>query len=183
MREWWGGGWGGVEGSYEESDFRSFMCCLFIFKRKKTLVPFRRHVINTKSIIISSQYFGYFRYHRNNTTQRQKTYLRKCAPSEASDQPSHSRSLVWIFTGRVLDSQGCRVSSSEQSRHWSDCAYAQADLSSLVAHVEGYIFWCFGWYTFKDKADEFSRSGFRNRHKYLWVLYGYLEIREVVLDL
>ena len=29
--------------------------------------------------------------------QRQKTYLRTCAPSENSDQPAHSRSLIRIF--------------------------------------------------------------------------------------
>ena len=33
------------------------------------------------------------------------TYLRKCAPREDSDQPAHSRSLIRIFTGRILDSQ------------------------------------------------------------------------------
>ena len=39
--------------------------------------------------------------------QGQKTYLRTCAPSEDSDQTAHSRSLIRIFTGRNLDSQGC----------------------------------------------------------------------------
>ena len=34
--------------------------------------------------------------------QRQKTYLRTFAPSKNSDQPAHSRSLIRIFTGRVL---------------------------------------------------------------------------------
>ena len=36
--------------------------------------------------------------------QRQKTYLRTCAPSEDSDQPAHSRSLIRIFPWRILDS-------------------------------------------------------------------------------
>ena len=40
----------------------------------------------------------------------QKTYLRTCAPSEDSDQSAHSRSLIKVFTGRILDSQGCIVS-------------------------------------------------------------------------
>ena len=39
--------------------------------------------------------------------QCQKTYLWICAPSEDSNQPAHSRSLVRIFTVRILDSQGC----------------------------------------------------------------------------
>ena len=42
--------------------------------------------------------------------QGQKPYLQTCAPSEDSDQPAHSRSLIRIFTGRMLDSQGCKVS-------------------------------------------------------------------------
>ena len=44
-------------------------------------------------------------------SQHGKTYLRTCAPSEDSDQPAHSRSLIRIFTERILDSQGCKVSS------------------------------------------------------------------------
>ena len=38
-------------------------------------------------------------------SQRQKTNLRTCAPSENSDQPAHSRSLIRIFTGRILNSK------------------------------------------------------------------------------
>ena len=33
-----------------------------------------------------------------------KTYPRTCACSEDSDQPAHSRSLIRIFTGYILDS-------------------------------------------------------------------------------
>ena len=60
-------------------------------------------------------------------SQCQKTYLRTCVLSEDSDQTAHSRSLIWIFTWRFLDSQGCKVSSCGQRRHWSDCT--EADLS------------------------------------------------------
>ena len=56
-------------------------------------------------------------------------YVRKRAPSEDSDQPALSRSLIRIFTRRYLDSQWCKVSSCGQRRLWSDCADAQADLS------------------------------------------------------
>ena len=35
---------------------------------------------------------------------RLETYLRTCAPSEDSDQPAHSRSLIRIFTVRIFDS-------------------------------------------------------------------------------
>ena len=37
-------------------------------------------------------------------------YLRKCAPSDDSDHTAHSRSLIRIFTGRILDSQECKIS-------------------------------------------------------------------------
>ena len=43
--------------------------------------------------------------------KRQKTHLPTCALSEDSDQPVHSRSLIRIFTGHILDSQGVKCSS------------------------------------------------------------------------
>ena len=43
-----------------------------------------------------------------------ETYLCTCAPSEYLDQPVRSRSLIRIFTGRILDSQGWKVSSCGQ---------------------------------------------------------------------
>ena len=39
-----------------------------------------------------------------------------CVPREDSDQPAHSRSLIRIFTGRILDSQTFKVSSCGQRR-------------------------------------------------------------------
>ena len=47
--------------------------------------------------------------------KNQKTYLRTCAPSEDSDQTSQMRSLIRIFTGRILDSQGCEIEDSDQT--------------------------------------------------------------------
>ena len=38
------------------------------------------------------------------------------APSEDSDQPAHSRSLIRIFTGRIFYSQGYKVSLCGQRR-------------------------------------------------------------------
>ena len=52
---------------------------------------------------------------------RQKTYLRTYLPSEDSDQPAHLRSLIRIFTERILGSQGYKVSSCRQRRFLSDC--------------------------------------------------------------
>ena len=40
----------------------------------------------------------------------------------------HSRSLIRIFNGRILDSQGYKVSSCGKRRFWPVCAHAQADL-------------------------------------------------------
>ena len=37
--------------------------------------------------------------------------MRTFAPSKESDQPAHSRRLIRIFSGRILDSQGCKVAS------------------------------------------------------------------------
>ena len=36
-------------------------------------------------------------------------YLRTCPLNEDSDQPVHSRSPIRVFTGRILDNQGCSV--------------------------------------------------------------------------
>ena len=59
--------------------------------------------------------------------QRQK-YLRTCALSEDSDQTAHSRSLIRIFTGRILDSQGCEDSSCGQREDSdTDCTDVQTD--------------------------------------------------------
>ena len=59
-------------------------------------------------------------------SQSHKTYLRIRTPSEESDQTAHSRSLIRFFTGRVLDSQGCNVSSCRQLSLSGDCAEAKA---------------------------------------------------------
>ena len=44
-----------------------------------------------------------------------------CAQRKFRDQPAHSRSLLRISPRRVLDSQGCKVSSCGQRRLWSTC--------------------------------------------------------------
>ena len=64
-----------------------------------------------------------------------EVYRRACAYSEDSDQPAQSRSLIWIFTMRLLDSQGCKISSYGQVRLWSDGVDAQAELSLRWEHM------------------------------------------------
>ena len=67
--------------------------------------------------------------------QRQNAYLQTCAPSEDSDQPAHSRSLIKIFSMRTFDSQGCKVSPCGQRRLWLVCTDAQADLCIHWPHI------------------------------------------------
>ena len=86
-------------------------------------------------IFISISYDNWFNLISRHEPRNQKMYLRTCGPSKDSDQPAHSRSLIWIFTMRIWDSQGCKVSSSGQRRLWSDCADSQADLSLRLAHM------------------------------------------------
>ena len=61
---------------------------------------FRVNSVNlfmTKAIIVTlSQQINLY------DRQRQKMYLLACAPSEDSDQTAHSRSLIRIFTWRIL---------------------------------------------------------------------------------
>ena len=49
------------------------------------------------------------RTHKNRNdrkrAERHKTYFYSCAPSEDSDQPARSRSLIRIFTGLIVDNQ------------------------------------------------------------------------------
>ena len=60
-----------------------------------------------------------------NEPQHQKTYLPACAPIECA----HPRSLIRIFTWRILDSRDGSVVECGQRQLWSVCADAQANLS------------------------------------------------------
>ena len=63
-------------------------------------------------------------------SQNRHSFCHACAPSENSDQPAHWRRLIRIFTGRILDSKGCKVSPFGQQRH---CVDERADLSLRFA--------------------------------------------------
>ena len=65
-----------------------------------------------------------------------------CTPSEFSE---HLRSLIRIFTMRILDSQ-CKLSSCVLRRFLSDCANAQADLTLRLAHISKDVSSCCGPY-------------------------------------
>ena len=72
--------------------------------------------------------------HSSIVTFSQKRTL-TCALSDDSDKPAHSRSLIRIFTVRILDRQGRKVSSCGQGRLRLDRADAQADLSLRWARM------------------------------------------------
>ena len=57
-----------------------------------------------------------------------------CAPSEDSDQPGHSPSLIRVFAVRMKKAWVLSYPLSAQRRLWSDWANAQADLSLRWAH-------------------------------------------------
>ena len=63
-----------------------------------------------------------------------KTNKMACAPSEDSDQPGHSPSLIRDFAVRMKKAWVLSYSLSAQRRLWSDWADAQADLSLRWAH-------------------------------------------------
>ena len=64
-----------------------------------------------------------------------------CAkPSEDSDQTAHSRSLIQIFTGRILDSQNYEVSSCGRRRLVRLRGCADWFEYTLSAHVRRYVF-------------------------------------------
>ena len=59
----------------------------------------------------------------------------ECAPSEDSDQPGHSPSLIRVFAVRMKKPWVLSYPLSARRRLWSDWADAQADLSLRWAHT------------------------------------------------
>ena len=50
-----------------------------------------------------------FKAHEHNMCHNvRQMYLRTCVPSEESDQPTHSRSLIRIFNGHILITKGAK---------------------------------------------------------------------------
>ena len=64
-----------------------------LIRAAKVVTPFSFH---TEIFLIEA----FYRY----VPQRQRIYLWTCIPSEDSDQTAQMRSLIRIFTGRILDS-------------------------------------------------------------------------------
>ena len=70
-----------------------------------------------------------------NEPPHDKTNKMAYLPSEDSDQPGHSPSLIRVFTVRLMASYGPKLSSYVQQRLWSDWVDAQADLSLRWVHI------------------------------------------------
>ena len=107
--------------------------------------------------------------------------VRKCtfkrAPSEDSDQPTHSRSLIRIFTGHILHSQKFVVFCHQ--RIWSDCAVAQADLSLRWAHIsEGILFHVAAYIS---KSEWTYRRKHRLNMYFLSRLHSQVMSREIII--
>ena len=85
----------------------------------------------------------YLNYHKySNEQQYQKTYFQTCVLREDSDKSVHSRSLIRIFIGHILDSQDTKffnqttnTPSLQECTGWFE--------SSLGIHVRGYVFACY----------------------------------------
>ena len=64
-----------------------------------------------------------------------KRYKLACALIEDSDQPVHQHSLIRVFGGRSVGSQGSNNSSGGKLRLRLDCADAQTDLILRCMHM------------------------------------------------
>ena len=51
------------------------------------------------------------------------SYQIACAPSEDSDQPAHPRSLITVFAGHSVTSQGYKASSGGQPPYRNDTVF------------------------------------------------------------
>ena len=67
-------------------------------------------------------------------------YIRTCARSEDSDQPVHSRSLIRIFTRRILNSQECNILFLRTTKTLVRLRVGTGSFaSSLGCHVRKYV--------------------------------------------
>ena len=54
--------------------------------------------------------------------------------------PIRLHSVMRVFTGLILNCQGCKVSSCRQQRLWLDCLDMLADFSMRFSHVVAHIY-------------------------------------------
>ena len=95
------------------------------------------------------------------------SYHTACAPREDIDYPALTRSLIRIFTGQFVGSQGFKVSSSGQQNVSSDCASAGWSESSFDAHTRLYKMLFLGSNIFCNNDDiQTSHTGFPSIHSH-----------------
>ena len=77
-----------------------------------------------------------------------KTNKMACAPSEDSDQPGHTPSLLRVFAARLKKAWVLSYPLSAKRRLWSDWVDAQADLNLRWAHTHfvGFVMKWLIWY-------------------------------------
>ena len=63
----------------------------------------------------------------------------ECVPIEDSDQPAHPCSLIKVFDGLSMGSQGSKVSSGGKLRLIRLCRFADGLDSSLYGHANLYL--------------------------------------------
>ena len=127
------------------------LCCKFMVFRDvsyRTNIPvFRRCDLIRMEVVKQQRYYiliiSALCIHED---QRPKTYLRTYAPCDNSDQPAHSRRLIRIVAGRILDRQGRKVSSIGQRTLIRLLGSAGWFESSWGAHIRRYVFSCWGSY-------------------------------------
>ena len=71
-------------------------------------------------------------------------YFSTCVPNENSNQPAHSRSLIWVFIVRMKKFCILGYHKYYQWRFWSDCA----NLNLRWAHARRHVFWRCSTYTY-----------------------------------
>ena len=73
--------------------------------------------------------------HREIWAISSKRYKLACVSIEDPDQPAHPGSLIRVFDGRSVGTQGSSVSLCIKLRLWSDCAIGQTDLNLHCMHM------------------------------------------------
>ena len=93
------------------------------------------------------------------------TYLRKCAPSKDSDQPAHSRSLIRIFTDRILIAKDATFLGADKEDSKQTASLRRLVQVFAVRNCPKVFFRTFRleWYSGANLADSFTSL--------VWTLY------------
>ena len=73
-------------------------------------------------------------------TATTEMYIRTCAYSEDSDQPAHSRRLIWIFTGRIWIARDAKLLHADNEDSDQTVRMCRLIESPYGGHIKGYVF-------------------------------------------